>query len=322
MRRAFWGALTVLLLALPAAAQDVQVVYEVQSQYQLITVVDTAMGYRQLIFDGHFDGSDAIQSQMNLADPFALTLSYARHAITALAAVDRPARILVVGLGGACLQRYLRRLLPEATIETVEIDPAMREIAATYFYFKEDARQIVHIGDGRAFIEKTPTRYDLIILDAFTARSIPYRLTTQEFLRAVAARLTEGGVVCANLWDQDANYWNLVKTYSTVFPELHSVKCAGSGNSILLAVGSERGLTVQGWADRAAAFEKAHPTGLDLPQLILAGAIRTLSIPATARVLLDKGSVRPLEWGRDIRHAIPVFSNCEFGVAARAQIAR
>jgi len=60
---------------------------------------------------------------MNLADPYELTLSYARHMITAVAVPDRPRRILIVGLGGACLQRYLRKLLPEATIETAEIDP-------------------------------------------------------------------------------------------------------------------------------------------------------------------------------------------------------
>lgn len=52
--------------ASPLKAQEDRVVYEVRSQYQLITVQDTANGYRQLIFDGRFDGTDAIQSEMNL----------------------------------------------------------------------------------------------------------------------------------------------------------------------------------------------------------------------------------------------------------------
>lgn len=277
-----------LLSPAPASAQDDRVVHEVQSQYQLITVLDTATGYRQLVFDGRFDGTDPIQSQMNLADPYELTLSYARHMITAVAVPDRPRRILIVGLGGACLQRYLRKLLPEATIETAEIDPAMRAIAVKYFFFKEDARQIVHVGDGRTFIERSKDRYDLILLDAFTATSIPYHLTTLEFLRAVAMRLGGGGVVGANLWDAEPNYWDLVKTYSAVFPGLHIVKCAGSANSILLAIPTKTDFTVQAWAGRAAAFERARPTGLDLPQLILTGAAQALSIPATARVLLDK----------------------------------
>jgi spermidine synthase len=276
------------LLSLPLRAQEYQVVYEVQSQYQLITVLDSTNGFRQLIFNGRFDGSDAIQSEMNLANHDELTLSYSRHIMAALPLVEKPKRILIVGLGGACMQRYLYKLLPDATIETAELDPAIREVAATYFFFKEDERQIVHMGDGRKFIENSKDKYDIIFLDAFSAASIPYMLTTQEFLKAVKDHLAEGGVACANLWDQEADYLDMVKTYSTVFPEWHVVKCAYSGNSILLALPNQRGLTIQSWADKAEAFEKVRPTGLNLPQLIQRGAVEKMELPASVRVLLDK----------------------------------
>ncbi len=272
----------------PLWAQEDRVVYEVRSQYQLITVQDTANGYRQLIFDGKFDGTDAIQSEMNLSNPGELTLSYARHIMTALPVTVRIKRILIVGLGGACMQRYLYRLLPDATIETVELDPAIYDIAGKYFFFTADNRQIVHLGDGRTFIENSKDKYDIIFLDAFSATSIPYRLATQEFLKAVRSRLAEGGVVCANLWDGEADYADMLKTYSTVFPELHVVKCASSGNSILLALPKVADLTVKAWIDRADAFEKTHPTGLDLPRLIERGAAEKPYIPADAKVLLDK----------------------------------
>lgn len=286
----FAAVLSAPLFSAPATAQDAQVVYEVRSQYQLITVQDTAAGYRQLIFDGRFDGTDAIQSEMNLANPDEPTLSYARHIMAGLPLVKAPRRILVVGLGGACIQRYLRKLLPAATIETAELDPVVRDVATQYFFFKEDARQIVHLGDGRVFIERSKDRYDLIILDAFSAVSIPYHLTTREFLQAVSARLADGGVVCANVWDGEASYWDQVKTYAAVFPEVHTVKCAGSGNTIVVALPVQAGLTVKAWTERAAAFEKVHPTALDLPQLILRGAAEHLLIPETARVLLDRGT--------------------------------
>jgi spermidine synthase len=295
-------ALFALLFPVCAAAQDTEVVYEVRSQYQLITVLDTADGYRQLIFDGRFDGSDAIQSEVNLASPDELTLSYARHMMVALPLVERPSRILVVGLGGACIQRYLRKLLPDATIETAELDPEMRNVAARYFFFKEDARQIVHLGYGRAFIEASKQKYDLIFLDAFTATSIPYHLATREFLEAVRDHLAEGGVVCANLWEEEPEYWDMVRTYSVVFPELHVVKCAASGNSLVLALpAAKTRLSVQAWADKATEFERSHATGLDLPRLIRRGAAEATEIPSTARVLLDKGrggSLRPLSRAR------------------------
>ena len=186
------------------------------------------------------------------------------------------------------MQRYLHKLLPEVMIETVEIDPVMRDIAARFFFFGEDARQIVHVEDGRRFIERSTDKYDIIFLDAFSATSIPYMLTTQEFLRAVRDRLAEGGVVSANLWDEETDYPDIVKTYSTVFPELHVVKCASSGNSILLAQPRKVALTLEAWKERAGAFEKAHPTGLNLPELISRGASLNADVSPDATVRLDK----------------------------------
>jgi spermidine synthase len=278
-------ALCALLVPPEASAQGV--IYDVYSRYQRITVVDTPGGYRQLLFDTQIEGADAIQSEMSLANPDELTLPYARYMIAALPAAERAQRILVVGLGGACIQRFLRKLLPDATIETAELDPEVRSVAAKYFFFKEDAQQVVHLGDGRAFIERSKDKYDLILLDAFSATSIPYALTTREFLQAVKDRVAEGGVVAANLWSSDASYWDMVKTYAAVFPTWHVLNCAGAGNNILVARPSKTGVSTQAWADRAAAFEKGHPTGLDLPQLILSGADDE-TIPERARVLSDK----------------------------------
>ena len=288
MRRSPVIGLLAAFLCLSATAQDAQVLHDVQSKYQRITVQDTTNGFRQLIFDGRFDGTDAIQSEMNLDKHDELTLSYTRHIMTALPVATRLGRVLIVGLGGACMQRYLRKLLLEATIETAELDPAIRDVAAKYFFFKEDARQIVHLGDGRAFIERSKDKYDVIFLDAFTATSIPYHLTTREFLGTVKDHLAEGGVACANLWDGEADYPDLVKTYSAVFPELHVVKCASSGNSVLVALPRRIVLTLQGWTAKAEAFEKTHPTGLDLPQLIRQGASMNPPVSDYARVRVDK----------------------------------
>ncbi len=287
-RAVWWPVLSALLLLLPAAAQGSDVVYEVRSRYQTITVLDTPSGCRRLVFDRGASGFGAVQSEMDLADPDVPTLSYVRHVMVALPIVPRPRRILVIGLGGGSIQRFVRKLLPEATIETAELDPAIRNVAAKYFRFREDARQIVHIGDGRAFIERTPHKYDLIVIDAFSATSTPYHLTTREFLQAVRDRLADGGIVCANLWETASSFWDVVRTYSVVFPELRLVRCAGSGNSLVIAWPVKAGVAVEDWTRAASAFEKAHPTGLDLPNLTQRGVEDTTTIPDTAVVLVDK----------------------------------
>jgi spermidine synthase len=286
-RRVLYLVILIAIMAVPASAQMGTVIYEGKSQFENITIWDTFNNYRQLIFDAKLDGTDPIQSEMNLTDTTQLTLSYSRHMMTSLPVVPNLKRILVVGLGGACIQRYLYRLLPTVTIETAELDPAMLDLAKRFFYFKEDARQKVTIADGRKFIEKSKDKYDIIMLDAFSAVSIPYMLATQEFLQVVKAHLTEGGIVCANLWYEERDYPNMLKTYAATFPEFHVIRCAGSTNAILLALPVKRDLTADKWMDLAKAFEKAHPTGVDLPHLIDRGIEMVTRISTDAKVLLD-----------------------------------
>ncbi len=277
----------VQLVGLAASAQDGQVVYEIKSQYQHITVWDSADGYRRLIFDAKMDGTDPIQSEMNLAKPNELTLAYARHMITALPLVGKPNRILVIGLGGACIQRYLHGLLPNATVETAELDPAVVDVACRFFSLKPDDRQKVHVGDGRKFLEQSRDKYDLIMLDAFSAESIPFMLSTKEFLEICRDHLAAGGVVCANLWCDSDDYHSMVKTYSAVFAEWHILRCPRSSNAILVALPSKQGLSADKWMKLAEAFDRAHRTGLNLARLVDRAFEERTRIPTDANLLLD-----------------------------------
>ncbi len=293
MRPALLSRRPLLLLILAAfntagaLAQEGRIVYEVKSRYQRITVWDAPDGYRQLIFDGNLDGTDAVQSEMNPAKPNELTLDYAKHMIAALPLVTKPDKILVVGLGGACIQRYLHGLLPKTTIETAELDPAVVDVARRFFFFKEDECQRVHVGDGRKFIEQSKDKYDIIMLDAFSADSIPYMLATKEFLKLCQEHLVEGGIVCANLWYEAADYQDMLKTYAAVFTEWHVLRCPDSTNAVLVALPTQRNLTARKWMDLAKTFDQSHPTGLNLARIIDRAIEQNPRIPADAKVLLD-----------------------------------
>jgi spermidine synthase len=244
--------------------------------------------YRWMIFDAKFDGRDAIQSEMNKARPTELTMAYSKHMVASLALVEKPKRILIVGLGGGCLQRYLHEAMPETRIDTAELDPAVLAVAKKYFNLKEDARQWVYIGDGRKFIEQSKDKYDVIMLDAFSATSIPYLLSTKEFLEVTKAHLAEGGVVAANLWEAHPDFGKMVKTYDAVFPEWHVVRCAASTNAILTALPEKRGVTVEKWMTAAGALDKEYKMGLKLAELVDHGFVPEVRIPTDAKVLVDK----------------------------------
>jgi spermidine synthase len=276
-----------LLPGLTAAAQW-RTLLEQRSEFNgRVIVRESATGLRQLVFD---DGS-ATQSAVNTDNPGELVLSYSRHIMAALPLVPQAKRVLVVGLGGGSMQRYMRGLLPNLIIDTVEIDPIIPDIAKRFFYFVEDEKNRIFVDDGRRFIERGGQPYDIIFLDAFGPQSIPYALATQEFLRSVRGRLAPGGIAVANLWYDEPNYHNMVKTYASVFAEVAVLRCAASGNNILIAFPEKVGLTTAQWVEKARAFEKDHPTGLSLPDLIDRGAL-AVRIPEDARILLDKDEPR------------------------------
>lgn len=276
------------LLPVILGCQIHRIIHQVRSPFQLITVVDTSNGFRRLIFDGQLNGLDPIQSEMNLSKPRDLVLSYTQVMMAALPLADNQRRILLIGLGGASMQKFLQDLLPETALETVEIDPEVVRIAREFFGFEPDDNQIISVGDGRVFIENSKKLYDIIFLDAYGPDSIPYSLATQEFLEAVRDRLAKGGVVCSNLLTRNPRFWDMVKTYAEVFPELRLIKPPRSGNAILFAPLNRPGLTAEVWARQAADFEEEHPTDLSLPRLIRSHAEDRVRIPKGTEVLRDK----------------------------------
>lgn len=61
---------------------------------------------------------------------------------------DRPVSVLMVGLGGGGLAQFLRDFVPGASVEVVELDPVVLEVAKDFFGFRADGRLTVSIGDG------------------------------------------------------------------------------------------------------------------------------------------------------------------------------
>ena len=85
-----------------------------------------------------------------------------------------------------------------AEIDVVEIDPGLTELAKKYFNLSDSQRLRIFHQDGRAFLNTTNNKYDAIFIDAF-ASSIPFHLTTKEFVAKVFGLLNNGGVVAMNI---------------------------------------------------------------------------------------------------------------------------
>ncbi|OHB71134.1 MAG: hypothetical protein A2V70_14320 [Planctomycetes bacterium RBG_13_63_9] len=237
-----------------------------------------------------FEKGGARQSVVKVGDPGHIELPYARAMLAGLALVEKPERMLVVGLGGGTIPGFLHKHYPRATIDAVDIDPDVVTVARKYFGFRDDATLHAYVDDGRRFIEKSPGRYDVIFLDAFGSESIPYHLTTREFLQAVRRALTPQGIAVANVWSSYSNplYDSMVQTYQDVFQELHVLDVSGAGNKILLALPRKEQITRNQLARRAQEVSRQKHFRFDLGKLVTYGHQYPATQPSSGHVLTDK----------------------------------
>jgi len=295
MRRTPTSLLLAMALALALALAALfalttlpsSVVFEGEGDFGSVRVTERWDGLRSL----YMGEGRARQSAVHPGRPLHLESAYARVAMVGPALAPDGGRMLFVGLGGGAMPMYVRQVRPDAHLDAVEIDPLIAELAERYFGFEPDALLVVHVGDGRAFIEATPPGwYDVIVLDAFSDDEVPFSLTTAEFLDAVRTALAPGGVVVSNLWTASPAYPAMVATYEAIFDQVHLVRVPRRAQRILVAGGSERRLDRGALVQAARAFARQAELGFDLAALVEAGY--EAPGPSAAPVLRD-GAAAP-----------------------------
>ena len=112
----------------------------------------------------------------------------------------QPKRVLVIGMGGATVSKALHRLLPDATVVTLEIDRTILGLAKEYFDYNPDGiTQQAVFGDGAEYLrEYKGEPFDQIIVDAFETIKVPGSVTTDTFIESIARNLTPTGLLCVN----------------------------------------------------------------------------------------------------------------------------
>ncbi|MRS11913.1 MAG: spermine synthase [Actinobacteria bacterium] len=185
----------VLWRVAPAPAVNAEgetVLFRADTQYHRITVTE-GDGARHLRFDRSH------QSALDLDDPFESRIRYPDYMHLALALKPDAKRVLVLGLGGGAITKRFWRDYPSVTVDSVEIDPVVVEVARKYFWLPEDERSRVFVQDARRYVQTTGERYDIVIVDAYYSDSLPFHLTTEEFLREVKGIMTPDGVLAYNV---------------------------------------------------------------------------------------------------------------------------
>lgn len=167
-------------------------------------------------------GSDTVHSAMRIRAPNDLELAYTRSMMAFLLFMPEPEKVLMIGLGGGSLLKFIHHYMPAVKSTVVEINPQVFTVAQSHFAVPpEDDRFRLEIADGSEYVPAHPASADVIMLDGYDENCLVESLTTQAFYDSCAEGLTENGILVVNLWGSDMmNFDVYLKRIETSFDGL------------------------------------------------------------------------------------------------------
>lgn len=147
---------------------------------------------------------------------------------------------------GTIPKQFLAIYGADATIDAVEIDPAIIAMGRKHFELRDASddpshpNYRTHPEDARYWLATSGGTYDVIGMDAYHQPYIPFHLTTVEFFNLVKQHLSPDGVAVVNAGKapdgDDRLGVALAGTMRQVFPQVFIIDTAGFGNQILVGV--------------------------------------------------------------------------------------
>ncbi|MCR4567925.1 MAG: fused MFS/spermidine synthase [Pseudobutyrivibrio sp.] len=166
---------------------------------------------------------------------------YYDHAMAAVymaeAENDDTTDILILGNGSGTYATQCSRYFDNVNITGVEIDGKITDLAHKYFGMPTNLP--VYTYDGRAYLNASKDKYDVIMVDAYQDITIPFQMSSKEFFTLVADHLTDNGIMVVNLNMRSDTKGNineyLADTIGSVFSNIVTTDVQGNSNRILFA---------------------------------------------------------------------------------------
>ena len=170
-----------------------------------------SFGTIEIVDDGYtrslYFGNAVRQSAADLSRPGYLVLTYTRAMMSSLLFQSAPHNVLLIGLGGGSLAKFILCHFPGCTVDAIECREQVVQLAHSHFQLPEVPRLHIHIADGVEFVQNraiiTSSQYDLILVDAYHDAGMDDNMGDQRFLQACHTLLTDDGLLAINLWARD-----------------------------------------------------------------------------------------------------------------------
>ena len=211
-------------------------------------------------------GSETVQSSMRIKAPYDLELTYSRAMMLFLLFLNKsvakaPVEVLMIGLGGGSVAKYVHHYLPQIKTRVVEINEQIIRIARSHFYLPEDDERLqVIAGDGVVFLQEHMQTADVLLLDVFDSKGVPTDMYNQAFFDSCAESLKLDGMMAVNLWGSDRNFDIYLQRIEQSFNQRVLVLRTGKPGNIVV-FGFKRAPADLRWASlrqRAKELETQH----------------------------------------------------------------
>jgi spermidine synthase len=165
-----------------------------------------------------------VNSYVDLDEPGYLSLRYAQVTDAVVQTLAPPGGLDVafIGGGGYTLPRMYQATRGGSST-VLELDPALEDISIDTLGLEPGPWLITRVGDARLTIRDLDDGFfDVVVGDAFSGRSVPWHLTTMEFLTDVSQKLTESGFYVMNTIDHPPTRFARAElaTIAEVFPHV------------------------------------------------------------------------------------------------------
>ena len=248
-------------------------VYYAETQYQILTVTaEPGNPAHRAFYQDKLRHSEADLNDLgDLKYPYMRI--YDALVNQKLGKNDKPVRLLLLGGGGYVFPNYLSRARPGSELVVAEIDPGVTRAAQEAFGLPADAPIEIHHLDARNYVADALRRnreqpgsvppFDFIVCDSVSDYSVPYQLTTREFMEQVRGLLKPDGLYVMNLIDayEVGGFMNAIaQTFADVFPHRGAVAAVPQlgGRNTTVFVGGNGPLDLAhlgDWTARPGVFE-------------------------------------------------------------------
>lgn len=202
-----------------------RVLYEKQSDFHDIKVIENEIG-RFL----HY--KDTYQAGFINTQFYKGNLPYINYFTIPYLINPDIKNILLIGFGTGKIVNDWEKLFDNLeSIDVVDIEENIFDIAADYFEFKKSDSIHFFLQDGLVFLRENNKKYDLIVTDVASDDGIDDRFLSDDYFKLIKKSLTPNGVFVSNLCSsadltckENTFFHSILDTYHSYFKQVSIFK--------------------------------------------------------------------------------------------------